>query len=382
MIQGNMEIRQVRSGYLRKQFIDLPYTIYHDDPNWVAPLRSAQAKIFAKKTPFYQYAEHALFFAMRAGIPVGRIVAIQNKKHNRHHNDRVGFFGFFECTNDPDVALELVRSAEAWLAAKGLTSIRGPVNPSMNDECGCLIEGFDRPPVALMAYNPSYYPTLLEFAGFSKCKDLVAYLVTPDDVAPGTENHKRIMRMSALLKRRHPEVRLRTINMSQLRKEILDFIHVFEEARHNNHNWGHVPIAQEEIILMAKELKSMADPEIIVVAEVNGHPVGMCLGLPDINQAFKAINGRLFPFGFLRLHRALKSITGMRIIAAAALEQYRHLGITPLLLGETLIRGWDRGYQYCELSWILEDNTMARRTAEKGFKLKKYKTYRLYEKEI
>lgn len=382
MMQEKLEIRQVCSRHLRKQFIDLPYMIYRDDPNWVAPLRSDQAKVFAQKTPFYQEAEHALFIAMRAGMPVGRIMAIQNKRHNHHHNDQVGFFGFFECIDNPDVALELVRSAEAWLAEKGLTSIRGPVNPSMNDECGCLIEGFNRPPVALTTYNPPYYPSLLESVGFSKAKDMFAYLVTRDDVAPGTETYKRIMRMSALLKRRHPEVRIRTINMAQLRTDILSFVHLFEEARQDNNNWGHVPVIQEEILMLAKQFKPIADPEIMLVAEVNGVPVGVSLATPDINQAFKAINGRLFPFGFLRLRRALKRITGIRVFALAALDQYRHLGITARLLGETVVRGWERGYQYCDVSWILEDNTMSRRTAEKTFNSKKYKTFRLYEKEI
>jgi GNAT superfamily N-acetyltransferase len=209
---------------------------------------------------------------------------------------------------------------------------------------------------------------------------MFAYLIQGEHAAPGTKPYERLEKTCALLRRRHPEVKVRTIDLSRYQEEILRFMGVFEEARRNN--WGYVPVAKEEILETAKDLKSVADPEIIIFAEVAGEPAGASLAIPDINQALGKINGRLFPFGFITLLRALKRIDGMRIFGIAALEKYRHLGITALLMAESIRRGVKRGYKHCEASWVLEDNVMSNRTISKSFTPELYKKYRLYEKPI
>ncbi|MHC4779960.1 MAG: hypothetical protein ACYTFG_15415 [Planctomycetota bacterium] len=375
-----IEILEVADGGSRKKFLDLPHALYAGDPHWIAPLRSAHAKIFKKKTVFFKNADMTLFLARKGGKVVGRIAAIHNRAHNDQHGDKMGFFGFFECADDRDAAKALIEASEKWLSKRGLTDLRGPVNPSMNAECGLLIDGFGSAPVALMPYNPAYYPALMDAAGFAKCKDMFAYIVRKEDSGVGTKRYERIKRTCDLLQRRHPEVKVRTIDLSRYKEEILKFMGVFEEARRNN--WGYVPVTDEEILETAKDLKSVADPEIIIFAEVGGEPAGASLAIPDINQALGKINGRLFPFGFITLLRALKHIDGMRIFGIAALEKYRHLGVTPLLLAETIRRAVETGYVYCEASWVLEDNVMSNRTISKSISPTIYKTYRLYEKPI
>ncbi|MHC5038255.1 MAG: hypothetical protein ACYTHM_13150 [Planctomycetota bacterium] len=380
-MSGSLEIRQAKDGKARKRFLDLPFRLYRNDPHWVPPLRSAQAKLFAQKTAFFQNADMALFLAERDGKPVARIAAIHNKAHNRQHEDRMGFFGFFESEDDDVEAVKgLVAAAEGWLAERQLDTLRGPVNPSMNAECGILLEGFDRAPVALMPYNPPSYPRLLEAADLKKCKDMFAYLVTQAAAGPGTPTFDRILKTVKYLKRRHPEIQLRTIDLKHYKDEILRFMGVFEEARRNN--WGYVPVTHEEVLETAKDLRMIADAEIIIIAEVNGEVAGSALAIPDINQILAKINGRLFPFGFIKFLTARKHIKGMRIFGIGALEKYRHLGITALLLFETARRAADRGYDYCEASWVLEDNIMSNRTIERVLKPDRYKTYRLYEKPI
>ena len=250
---GRLDIREATDRRGRKRFLQLPFDLYRDDPNWVPPPRGAQVKLFARKAAFFKHAEMALFLAERSGRVVGRVAAIHNTAHNAHYGDNVGFFGFFECVpDDTEAAVALIARAERWLGERGLTSIRGPVNPSMNAECGVLIEGFDRPPMALMPYNPPGYAALMQAAGMNKCKDLYAYVVYPPQLVPGTPQHDRMVRLTKVMKRRVPGLTLRPINMRKYEQEITRFMHVFEEARRNN--WGYVPVAEEEMLELAEEL--------------------------------------------------------------------------------------------------------------------------------
>ncbi len=375
------QTRLVEDAASRRRFLDLPRTLYAGDPNWVPPLRSAHKKLFAGRTAFNRFADLGLFLVERGGHPVGRVAAIRNHNHNEHYGDRTGFFGFFECRpDDPEAATALIRAAEAWLADQGLDTLRGPVNPSMNAECGLLVEGFDSPPVALMPYNHPTYGALLEGAGLSKLKDLYAYLIRREKTKPGTPAFERLVRTSELLHRRHPEVKVRTIDLAHYKEDLMRFMGVFEEARRNN--WGYVPVTKDEVLESAKDLKMVADPDIIVLAEVDGKPAGASLAIPDINQILARIGGRLFPFGFITFLRARRKIDTMRIFGIGAIEKYRHLGVTALLLVETIQRGLKKQYQTCEASWVLEDNVMSNRTIERVLHPERYKTYRLYEKKI
>ncbi|HOD80247.1 MAG: hypothetical protein BWX88_00820 [Planctomycetes bacterium ADurb.Bin126] len=381
---GRLEICEALSRADVGDFLELPYRLYAGHPHWVPPLRSAQRKVFTRKTAFFEHGQMALFLARRDGQAVGRIAAIHNHAHNRQHNDRVGFFGFFEVDARDEQATEvvdaLVRSAERWLTGHGLTDIRGPVNPSMNGECGLLIDGFDLPPVALMPYNPPEYAPLLESAGLAKCKDLFAYEVVADKVEGGAMARERMERLRTLTKRRHPELEIRPIDMRNFDTEIERFMAVFEQARRNN--WGYVPVTSAEMRETAHELKGVVDPEIILLATVDGQPAGASLAIPDVNRGLAAAGGRLLPLGFVRFLRAMRSVHVIRVIGIAALPQYRHMGIAALLMLETISRGLPKGYDTAEASWVLEDNVMSNRTIQAGLESRLYKTYRLYEKTI
>lgn len=377
----SLSIHRAERSRDRRRFRELPFRLYRGDPLWVPPLRSARARLFARKTAFFDHAAMALFLAERAGRTVGRVAAVHNTAHNDFHGDRTGFFGFFECEDaDADAATALIAAAEAWLGGRGLDVMRGPVSPSMNAECGTQIDGFDHPPVALMPCNPPSYPRLLEGAGLRKVKDLYAYFLRQDKLSPGTKAHDRLLRSSRLLARRYPAVSIRPLNIRKMKDDILRFMPVFEEARRNN--WGYVPVSAAEVDEMIGEFRSVVDPDIILFAEVDGNPAGVSLALPDVNAGLSQINGRLLPLGFLRFRRAMKQVTRMRIFGIAALEKYRHLGVTARLLNEIILRGTARGYRTAEASWVLEDNVQSNRMIENLLDPEHYKTYRLYEKPV
>jgi hypothetical protein len=359
----------------------LPFRLYAGDANWVPPLRRLQKRLFAGRTAFFDHAEMALFLAERDGRTVGRIAAIHNKAHNDHHGDRVGFFGFFECeAGDDEAARSLVARAEGWLGERGLEAIRGPVNPSMNAECALLVEGFDRPPMPMMPYNPQAYAGLFESAGLRKCKDLYAYWVEVGDVLPGTQGYERIVRVAAAARRRRADVVVRCLDMSRYEDEILRFTDLFEQARSNN--WGHVPLTRKEVLETAAQMKQIVDPQIVIFAEVDGQPAGASLAIPNVNRALAAARGRLLPLGFLRFHREMRRVREIRIFGIGALRQHRARGITVLLYLETILRGLARGYRAAELSWILEDNLISNQGLINTFGSNRYKTYRMYEKPI
>jgi len=379
-MSGELTIRRVAGRRGRRRLLDLPFELYRGHPHWAPPLRRAHAKLLAGRTAFFDRAEMGLFLAERSGRAVGRIAAIHNHAHNAHHNDQVGFFGFFECdTTDADAAAGLFEHAEHWLAERGLTSIRGPVNPSMNGECGLLIDGFDLPPMVMMPYNPPQYARFIEAAGFTKCKDLYAYLIRAEDVDEG-RGRDRMERLVAAMKRRRPEVQVRPINMKRYNQEVFRLAEIFESARIDN--WGHVPLTESEVLETARDMKPVVDPDLILVAEVDGKPAGTSMALPNVNRAVAAIGGRLLPFGFLKFIREIRRIHEIRILGIAVLAQYRHLGITGLLFLETILRGRAKGIDIGEASWVLEDNDMSNRTIQNVLRPEHYKTYRIYEKPI
>jgi GNAT superfamily N-acetyltransferase len=379
-MSAELAIREVGDRRGMGRLLDLPMALYRGRPNWVPPLRRAQAKVLARKTAFFDHADMALFLAERAGRAVGRIAAIHNRAHNECHKDRVGFFGFFECDiHDAAAAEGLFDHARRWLADRGLTSVRGPVNPSMNAECGLLIDGFDRPPMVMMPYNPPEYAGLIEAAGFVKCKDLYAYLIRAADVDEG-RGRNRMLRLAEVMRRRHPEVRIRPINMKRYEREVLDLVEIFETARSDN--WGHVKLTAREVLEMARDMKAVVDPDLILVGQVGDDPAGASMALPNINRALAACRGRLLPLGFLKFMREMKRIHEIRIFGIAVLERYRHLGITAMLLLETILRGRAKGIDIGEASWVLEDNEMSNRTIQNVLSPEHYKTYRIYEKPI
>ncbi|MBN2451879.1 MAG: hypothetical protein JXR77_15945 [Lentisphaeria bacterium] len=374
-------IRRVQTARERRRFLDLPYRLHAADPAWVPPLRLGQARIFAGRTAFFGQAEMAMFLAERGGRAVGRIAAIHNRAHNAQHRDRTGFFGFFECAPDDDsAAIALAKAAESWLGERGLQSMRGPVNPSMNAECGLLVDGFQHPPLALMPHNPPAYARLLEAAGLEKCKDLYAYWIESARIGPGSPEHRRMRRIADRMRSTHPEVTIRNLDMRRYEEDVLRYLPVFEEARRNN--WGYVPMSRAEILETVRDLRRIVAPEIVLFAEVAGEPAGVCLAIPDLNEVLRGTGGRLLPVLLRFLTGRMRRVRRMRIFGIAALDRYRSLGITGTLLLESVLRGSKWGCTCAEASWVLEDNLLSNRTIQKTLQPDHYKTYRLYEKPI
>ncbi len=370
---GSIEIKKLTNSKSdRKKFIKFAWEIYKGDPNWVPPLIMDKLKILDKnKNPFFKRAEMDLFMAYRDGKPVGRIAAIKNDAHNHYHNENIGFFGFFESINDQEVANKLFDTAKAWIKERGLTDMRGPANPSSNDEYGLLIEGFDDPPRLMMTYNPKYYIDLIENYGLKKIKDLYAYKIEHDKV----RKENKISRVAELAKKRY-NVKLTEINMKDFKNELEKVKYVYNKAWAPN--WGFIPMTDEEIDLLAKDLKPIVDPSLVLFAEVNGETVGFSLVMPDYNEIFINMNGRLFPFGIFKLFTQRKKITWARIITLGIIPEYQQRGIAAIFFDAIIDRAHARGIDKGEASWVLEDNLMMTRSAEM-MKGELYKKYRIYQ---
>jgi GNAT superfamily N-acetyltransferase len=371
----SVEIKPVQTKKDLMKFIKMQWKIYEGDPYWVPPLIMDRKKILDREHhPFYKHAEMEMFLAYRNGEIVGRIAAIKNDLHNQVHNDKVGFFGFFESINDQEVANALFDSAAKWLKSKGLTHMRGPANPSSNDEYGMLIEGFNDSPRFLMTYNPPYYLDLCENYGLKKIKDLYAYKLEYDKIT----KVKKIEEVQDVVRRRY-NLKLTSLNMKDLDNELKKVKYVYNKAWEPN--WGFVPMTDEEIDAMAKDLKLLVDPELVMFGEINGEVVGFTLTMPDYNQIFKKLNGRLFPFGFIRLFTERKKITWARILTLGIIPKYQKKGIDAVFYYEIIHRAAKRGIYLGEASWVLEDNEMMNRAALM-MQGELYKKYRIYEKEI
>lgn len=367
----NLLIRKVSSNKDINKFIKLLWKIYKDDPVWVPPLIMDRKKLIDKdKNPFYKHTDAEFFLAEQNGEVIGRIGAILNHNHNKEHNEYIGFFGFFESINNQDVANALFDKVKEFMSAKGVSAIRGPLNPSVNDELGLLIEGFDMSPVLMMTYNPSYYINLIENYGFKKVKDLYAYELNQNDVYS-----EKLERTANLVKQRNSLV-FRPLNMKDFKNEVKRIKKIYNSAW--SYNWGAVPMTDEEFDALASDLKMIVVPDLVIIAEKNGEPIGFVLALPDINIALKYNkSGKLLP-GIYHLLTKKKQINRIRIITLGVLPEYRNSGAASVLFYETAVRAKKLGYYYGEASWILEDNVMMNRAA-KILNARLYKKYRLYE---
>jgi GNAT superfamily N-acetyltransferase len=368
---GGIEVVEVDDRSALKQFIDLPYTLYRDDPYWVPPLRIAVKELLdRKKHPFYLNADAAFFLARQNGRVVGRIAGILDKAHNRVHEENAGFFGFFESVNDPAVASALLARAREWTGARGAQFLRGPVSPSTNYECGMLVDGFDSSPMVMMTYNPRYYPELMEQAGLRKAKDLLAYLSHAQKV-----ELKKIGRVADRVLATSG-VRVRPINMKDFQGDVERVWEVYCKAW--SKNWGFIPMSRDEFFAMGKEMKQILKPELVLLGEVDGHVVGFALALPDVNYALKPAGGSLLPTGLLKILYYQRLIKSVRVLALGVIEEYRTSGVAAAFYATLVRNARQLGYGDCEMSWILEDNTMMNRSIE-VMGAKRYKTYRIYE---
>lgn len=373
----SLTIEPVRTRSQLRQFITMVWDIYKGDPNWVPPIIADREKLLSTtKNPFWSHTDRELWLARRDGHIVGRIAAMVNRNHNDIHHDRVGFFGFFESVDDVSVAHGLLSSAESWLAEKGMDVMRGPVNPSMNDECGLLIEGFDDPPQILMTYNPEYYISVMESFGLGKVKDLYAWKLTPDFISPKLDRVRR-----AVSEREELTIRnFRFGPKSAFRHDIEVLRSIYNEAWEQN--WGAVRMTPEEFDALAADLKTIAAKDLVLIAEKEGEPVGFALALPDINQALIRNRGGSLLGAVWHLIMGKRRITRGRIVVLGVIPRFRRRGIDAVLyyeIGTRMVN--DHRVTEAEASWVLEDNDMMNRAAEM-MKGTVYKRYRMYDKTI
>ncbi len=369
---AEVTIRPVQSSRDVRRFIKFQWVPYKDNPVWVPPLLMDRRKLIdKKKNPFYKHADAEFFLAERDGEVVGRIGAILNHNHNKQHNENIGFFGFFECIEDQAVAFALFDAAKNWLSAKGVDAIRGPASPSVNDEYGMLVEGFDRSPAILMSYNPPYYPAFTEAYGFAKAKDLYSWYLHGEKVFS-----EKFVRVSEAARQRQGLV-FRSLNMKDFANEVQKIHELY--TRGWTANWGEVPLTDEEFTYMAADLKAIVNPELVVIAEVKGKPVGFGLSLPDYNEVLKDNkHGWLIP-GILRILLFKKRITYARVVMLGVLPEFMNSGIGAILFYETGRRINRNGMPHGEASWVLEDNVMMNRGAQmmNGQIIKKHRLYQM-----
>lgn len=368
----------VRERWSRARFIGLPWEIYADDEAWVPPLRSDVRKLMDPAHPFQQHAETEFFLAVdEAGDAVGRIAAVVNALYNEFHESRTGFIGLFESIDDTAVATALLDRAGEWLRERGMTEAMGPFNLSTNDELyspGILLDSFDKPPVLLMAHNPPYYRRLFEDAGWEKRKDLLSYWLEEESAPP-----ERLVRGMERLADRVDGLVVRQLRMDELDQEVERIKEVYNAAWERN--WGFTPLTEAEIAHLASDLKPIVDTRYALIAEVHGEPVGFALALPDYNQALRHVNGRLFPFGILKLLWYRRKIDRVRVLTLGLKPRYLRKGIDALFYLKIFQNGLAAGMHRAEAAWILEDNWGMRRGLERmgGYV---YKTYRVYGTEL
>ncbi len=366
-------VKPVETRKQRREFLALPWELYRHDPHWVPPLRGNQKELVGyARHPFYDDAECQTFVACRQGRPCGRVAAIVNHAHNRRHGEKRGFFGFFESVDDQETADGLFEAAKAWLAQRGCHAVRGPVNPSLNYEIGLLVDGFDRPPVFMMTYNPPYYERLIENYGFRKAQDAYAYWGHMDMV----ETLDPKLDVVAEQAKERFKITTRPMDRKTFAQEVRTFLGIYNQSMTGM--WGYIPLSEAEVDHSAKALKHLLVPELTILAFIEDKPVAAVLGLLDYNPRIKAIDGRLFPCGLVRLLWNRRAIKQCRFLSANVLPEYHAWGLGLVLLVDVYYTAEAWGIETAEFSWVFESNHLSRASLEKGG-AKRYKTYRIYD---
>lgn len=369
-----LQVRPVRGKKDLEAFLRLPWKIYRDDPLWVPPLRKALRPFFTGRHPFCLHASVVPLLAFKGGEPVGRVAAILDSRFVRYHGTKAGYFGFFESIDDLEVARALLEGVREVLRNQGMAEVIGPMNPSTNYECGMLVEGFETPPYIMMPHNPPYYPRMMEALGLRKAKDLYANLIIGDGTVP-----ERVERIARRTYKKVEGLTVREVQKADFRQEVRRFMTIYHEAWAEN--WGFVPMSEEEVAFMAKELEPVILPKLGLFAEVGGEPVGFILALPNYNRVLKVLNGRITPWGLLKASWFKRKIEELRIPLLGVRPRYQRRGIEALLYVEVFRRGWRLGYRRAEMSWILEDNHLMQKAIE-AMGGRRYKTYRIYRGEL
>lgn len=372
---AGIDIVTVRSRPELNEFINLPWKIYAQYPKWVPPLKKEVRRMLDPlKHPFWEFSERILFLARRGSKTVGRIAGIVDGNNNEYHNEKMGIWGFFECVDDPEAAAALFLSVETWVKEKGMNFLRGPLNPSNNHEAGLLMDGFDYPPVLMTTYNPPYYLRLIESCGFTKEKDLLAFLIEREYQLP--EWMERLAQRIA----RKKGIRIRHVCLKNADAEFALIREIYNDAWSDN--WGFVPLTDNEMKDIQKSVMAFADPDMGFFINYMNEPAAFCLVFPDINPLLKRFNGRIGLLGPLKYLLYRHEINGLRLMMFGIKEKYRQLGLPMLAFHHIYEVIREKGkYQYMEMSWTLEDNEPINGLiADAGARI--YKKYRIFRKSL
>jgi GNAT superfamily N-acetyltransferase len=370
-----VDVRPVSSGSELKRFIRLPWRIYRNEPLWVPPLVYERKRFLDRsKNPFFDHGEAEYFLAWRDGEVVGRITAQIDRDFNDFHKSRWGMFGFFESEDDPEVAAALLDAADAWLRERGCDRMVGPMDFTMNDESGLVIEGFELPPMIKQPYHPRYYQGLVEGAGLTKAQDMFMWNL---EVTDRTKVLPIIWEMAEKLEPEHG-IKLRKLDKRNIEDEFDTFIEIYNVAWSTN--WAFVPISREEIAHTAKEMKPILDEDWLMACDTpDGKTVGIALTIPDVNQVFKRMNGRLFPFGWAKFLWYKPRVDRVRVGFLGVLPEYQHTGIAAAMYAEHFRQAARKPQDGGEMGWILESNEAMNRGMEAmGGRI--VKRYRVYER--
>jgi GNAT superfamily N-acetyltransferase len=371
------EIRPVADRRDLRRFIRLPFELYRNEPNWVAPLlMDLRNRLDPAKNPFFSHAEAQYFLAWRDGRVVGRICAHVDHRFNEFQDNDWGLFGFFECENDAETARALLDTAEAWLRERGRDRMVGPMDFSTNDECGLLIEGHDLTPIILSPWHHRYYPALIEAAGFGKAMDLLMWSL---NVSGRDRVHPAIWDAAAKVESEHG-ITVRSFRKRDLEAEVERFLEVYNAAWERN--WGAVPLTADEAKHYAKDLKPVLDENWAFMAETrDGEVVGAALTLPDYNQVLAHLNGRLLPFGWAKALWYRRKIDKVRVFALGVKPEYQHTGVAAKFYEMHFDAAARTPQDGGEMGWILETNDAMNRAME-GMGGEVVRRFRVYEKEL
>ncbi|MDA3958685.1 hypothetical protein, partial [Oceanispirochaeta sp.] len=374
IIKNNIRVQPVPTRQQFREFVRLPRDLYKNDPLWVPPLNILESLDHKKgNNPVLDRSEHCMLLAYKEFKPVGRIISYIDPRFNQYYQSKTGMFGSFECIDDQDVAAALFSAADEWLLERGMTDIRGPINP-VAESWGFLLEG-NTSPVYMSPHNPLYYNDFIELSGFSKAKDLLVYEV---DAGKGYGLPERFLSFDKKILEKRKNLTVRNINKRELKSEALHILNILNAAVADN--WGFVPVEEDEMISIVKTLKLILDEKAILFVEDEGVPVAVALGFPDINVIFKKIKGRLNPFTIYRLIHERKNIKDYRLWGLAVLPEYHGQGLDVLLYVQ-LYKALEPKNIRLEANYMLEDNLKILNALEK-MNLTQIKKYRVYQKAL
>ena len=378
---NSLSIHSIKDDKDCKEFLSLPWKVYRDNPYWVPPIFSERMH-FIQDHPFLDHTDIEFFMAKHGEEVVGTIAAFINHRHNEFQNEHIGWFGFFEVLDDPEAAEQLLITAEKWVKERGYDAIRGPAQFSTNEECGLLVDGFDNSPRVLMTYNPPRYVDYIEGHGFAKVMDLHAY---SQDLANFAGEGKLPAKLTRVVKkiREKQGITIRKVDLKNFDLEVERVKEIYNQSWARN--WGFIPMTDDEFAAMGKELRQILDPDLTLVGEVDGKPIGVSITLPDVNQPLRIAYPSPDTPEWLTMLKLVwnwkvrRQVTWLRVLILGVLPEYRVRGVDALFYYETAKAAMKKGIKYAEMSWILENNYAISRPIEvMGGKV--YKTYRFYEK--